>query len=46
VSDYQEELAEELGEHAEDWPYCECDLEPTIEEFEWGICDCCGKPLC
>lgn len=28
-----------------DSDYCTCDLEPTIEEGDWGKCDCCGKEL-
>lgn len=41
-----DEFEIEMEDDAEDWPYRECDLEPTIEEFDWGICDCCGKPFC
>lgn len=29
----------------DDSPYCACNLEPTIEELDTGVCDCCGKPL-
>lgn len=29
----------------DDYPYCTCDLEPTVEESDWGVCDCCGKPI-
>ena len=31
---------------ADDSPYCCCNLEPTIEEADSGVCDACGKPLC
>lgn len=38
--------ADELDDLDEsDGPYCACDLEPTIDETDWGICQCCGKPL-
>lgn len=39
----QNELAAECDE--DEGPYCSCDLEPTIDESDWGVCDCCGKPL-
>lgn len=36
---------EELDEYESDSPYCECNEIPTIEEEEWNVCMCCGKPL-
>lgn len=26
-------------------PFCTCNEIPTIEESDWGVCHCCGKPL-
>lgn len=43
MEDDELDFAEELDE--DEAPYCTCDLEPTIEESDWGVCDCCGKPL-
>jgi len=41
-----DDLDEREPEIVENSPYCECDLEPTIEESDWGICDHCGRPIC
>lgn len=32
-------------EIVESSPYCECNLERTIEEADWGICAHCGRPI-
>ena len=29
----------------ENWPWCECDLEPTTDEWQFNVCSHCGKPL-
>ncbi len=29
----------------DEWPYCACNLDLTIEEMDWGVCGCCGKPI-
>lgn len=32
-------------DQSEDWPWCECGNEATIEEEDTNQCDSCGKPL-
>ena len=32
-------------DECDDGLFCACDLEPTVEESDWGVCQCCGKAL-
>ena len=42
-ADWDAVLNGELGD--EDYPYCQCDLDPIEEEAAFNVCSCCGKPL-
>lgn len=38
-------FADFADETDENWPYCECDLEPTEDEEASNCCSACGKAI-
>lgn len=36
---------EDFADQSDDWPYCECGNQTSLEEEDTNQCDCCGKAL-